>query len=268
MKQTSVQKPLVQSVERALDILELIGNEEKPLRSSFIAENLELHSSTANNLIRTLYRRGFLTQRENGKYYIGLQCYRLGKLCDQWDILRTVAKIHLEELADSTGDNAIIATESGGKLVEIADATGSGDIIVAKHHPSKEHLYCTSIGKILMAYADEEFLIQYQTNVELKKYTDCTITDWEKLLEQFAEIRKTNVAYNYCESRSEVAALSVPILDSNGRIICALGQSFPSFFIDSGRIDREQRITKLQETAGNIRRDYELHLEKSGEEND
>ena len=256
MKEQKQPKPLVQSVERALDILDLIGDRERPMRASEIADELNLHGSTSHNIIRTLYRRGYLTQSSNGKYYIGLQCYRLGELCDRWSVLRNEAMIHLEELSEVTGDNSILASESGGRLITIASAEGAGDIVITKHHPDKAHLYCTAIGKILMAYASDEYLTLYKKNVELKKFTDTTVESWDVLEKQLPEIKAAGYCYNDCESRKNVAALAVPVFDENDQLLCALGQSFPGFFIDSGQVDIEERVSLLKEYAEKVQQDY------------
>ena len=256
MKEQKQQKPLVQSVERALDILDLLGDREKPMRASDIADALNLHGSTSHNIIRTLYRRGYLTQSSNGKYFIGLQCYRLGELCDRWGILRNEAMIHLEELSEKTGDNSILTAESGGRLITIASAEGSGDIVITKHHPDRDHLYCTATGKILIAYASEEYFNLYKKNVEIKKFTDSTVESWEELEEQLREIKKTGFCHNNCESRKHVAALAVPVFDENGQLLCALGQSFPDFFINSNQVNIEMRVALLKEYADKIHQDY------------
>ncbi len=262
MKDQNQPKPLVQSVERALDILDLIGEREKPMRASDIAEELNLHGSTSHNIIRTLYRRGYLTQSPNGKYYIGLQCYRLGELCDRWGILRNEAMLHLEELSELSGDNSILASESGGRLITIASAEGSGDIVITKQHPDREHLYCTAIGKVLMAYSSEEYLELYKKSVRLKRFTETTVSDWETIEQQMQSIRDKGYIYNNCESREHVAALAVPVFDENEQLLCALGQSFPVFFINSGRINIEERISILKEFAEKIQQDYRSGFSK------
>jgi DNA-binding IclR family transcriptional regulator len=250
------QKPLIQSVERALDILELIADHERPMKSSAISKALDLHSSTVNNIVRTLYRRGFLYQNTSGEYTIGLQCYRLGLLCDRWKVLRQESQIHLEELSELTGDNSILATESGSKLLSIGSAEGSGSIVITKQNPARDHLYCTAIGKVLMAYSSKDFIDLYRKNIELQQFTSNTITEWNTLERQFEEILEKGYSFNDQESVVHVAALAVPVFNEDGSFLCALGQSFPSFFVENGLIDIPQRIALLKQYAGKIQRDY------------
>jgi len=70
-------KTLIQSLDRALDILEIVRDGAGSLRSSDIAERAGLGVATAHNIIRSLYQRGYLAQDENSRYLLGPECFRL-----------------------------------------------------------------------------------------------------------------------------------------------------------------------------------------------
>ena len=250
------QKPLVQSVERALDILDHVGDSDTPLGSTQLAQKLNLHTSTANNLIRTLYRRGYLSQTADGKYQVGLQCYRLGSTCDRWRILRELARIPMTELSESTGDNSVLASESGGRLITIANVEGSGDIVIANQHLFFDHLYCTAVGKLLMAYSPPEFIEQFRKTRHLDRVTPKTIVDWTSLREEFVQIKASGFSLNRGESLSMVAAIAVPVFDVDGSLLCALGQPFPDYYIETKRVDVAERTGRLTECATAISKAY------------
>ena len=81
-------KPLIQVLERAFDILEMLARNGKTFRSSEIAAELNLSQQTVNNLLRTLYERGYLSQNERREYRLGGQCFYLGACADRWQELR------------------------------------------------------------------------------------------------------------------------------------------------------------------------------------
>ena len=64
-------KPLIQVLERAFDILEMLGRTKRAYRSSEIAAELNLSQQTVNNLLRTLYERGYLSQTERSVFIWG-----------------------------------------------------------------------------------------------------------------------------------------------------------------------------------------------------
>lgn len=66
MQKNPVRKNLIQVVERALNILEVIRDSKEPMRAIDIARQIELSSAAANNIVRTLFIRGYLDQNENG----------------------------------------------------------------------------------------------------------------------------------------------------------------------------------------------------------
>ncbi len=249
-------KPLIQSVERALEILDLVGDSEHPIGSTQIAQMLNLHVSTTNNLIRTLFRKGYLNQTNDGKYHIGLQCYSLGSLCDRWGILRDIAQIHIAELSDKTGDNSVLASESGGRLITIASAEGSGAIVISNQHLFRDHLHCTAVGKLLMAHSTAEFITLLKKTRPLQRFTEKTITDWESLTANLQKIKDLGYSVNRGEGLLSVAAVAVPVLDAKGHLVCALGQSFPDYFIETKQVNLAERIELVSKYARLIGKDY------------
>ena len=96
-------KPLIQVLERAFDILEMLGRTKRAYRSSEIAAELNLSQQTVNNLLRTLYERGYLSQTERREYRLGGQCFYLGACADRWQELRKETGKVLPELRKETG---------------------------------------------------------------------------------------------------------------------------------------------------------------------
>ena len=97
----NTRQTLVQSVERALDILEIVGNAGDPVRNGEIASLLGVSPATANNLIRTLYARGYLNQHRGGRYTLGMQTFILGNNADVWSELRTASLEPLQKLSQA-----------------------------------------------------------------------------------------------------------------------------------------------------------------------
>ena len=63
----------VQSIERALDIIEAVAAEESGLNLTEISKRTQLHKSTAYRIIETLTGRGYLAKTQEGNYRIGLK---------------------------------------------------------------------------------------------------------------------------------------------------------------------------------------------------
>jgi DNA-binding IclR family transcriptional regulator len=242
----------VQSVERALDILDCLANHGVPMRSIDIAGELALHPSTANNLIRTLYRRRYLSRAEGGRYGVGIQCYVLGEIVDRWEELRRLSTPIIQRLSAETGDNSYIGVLADGRLLTIAFAEGTGPVIVSRKHAWAEQVHCTASGKILLAFDARGFDELAQSDVPLQKYTDRTITDPSALRKEIERIGRTG--YSVCreEGCEGVTALGVPVFTRKDQFICALSQPFPTYSIRCGKVSVQERVALLHRYAHEI----------------
>ncbi|UKI33961.1 MAG: helix-turn-helix domain-containing protein [Lentisphaeria bacterium] len=70
-------KTLIQSVDRAIEILEIVRDADGPVRAAMIAHEMELPLKTAHNLIRSLLQHGYLVQNEEKSYQLGPECFLL-----------------------------------------------------------------------------------------------------------------------------------------------------------------------------------------------
>lgn len=83
---------MIESIDRALAVLQLFLKEERPLSVTRISKVMELHKSTVSRTLETLEHRGFIQKdEETGKYWLGLQAYALGMLFREKDKFHKVA---------------------------------------------------------------------------------------------------------------------------------------------------------------------------------
>ncbi|MCD4823335.1 MAG: IclR family transcriptional regulator [Phycisphaerae bacterium] len=252
MTRTDQKKPLIQSVERAFDILELVREEGRALRSSEIAAGLKLNANTANNLIRTLYKRNYLGQDEHGKYFLGAEWCRFGVESDRWATLRQVALPIMQRLSQETEDNAFLGVNTDGKLLCVAQTEGTGAVIISQNQSWVDQLHCTAVGKIMLAYGGEDLFEQLKSRGPLHRYTPGTITDWDLLREEIETTRRQRYALCKNEGDKGVAVLGVGVLDSQGELIAGLSQSFPSYYLQTEEISISERIAILNRYAHEI----------------
>ncbi len=249
-------KPLIQSAERVLDILELLAHDPGAMRSTEIATALGLHANTANNLVRTLFRRGYVTQKEDGRYCLGVQCYRLSTACDQWDSLRCAAQPLLQELADKTGDGAFLGVSENGRLLCLAQANGKGNVIVSFEQAWLNKFHCTAAGKAIIAHLDQEELNLIREQGELEKYTKKTITAWPKLLREIRLTKQRGYAICIDEAAEGIAAVGVPILKNGNHLLGAFAQSIPTYRIRNKEIAIHARAELLRNFAARLAEAY------------
>ena len=251
MKKLS-KKPLVQSLERALDILEHIASRREPVRSVDVAEGLGLNVNTASNLLRTLYQRGYLAQDTGRRYILGSRCFEIGVAADRWANLRESALPVLTELSVVTGDLSFLGVFDSLRLFCVAMVEGGGAVTVSAGRGWEDKAHCSATGKVLLAYLDEKVLEKYLRTEKMQKFTDKTICSPDLLGKELEKVRTSKFAVCCDEASEGVSAVAVPVFDRAGRVIASLGQSFPSYFMESGKINVKSRISLLNQKSGKI----------------
>ena len=90
----------VQSVDRALGILETLSMDPKGLGVGEISERTQLHKSTVHRLLATLVDKGYVKQNRDNNYQLTLKLFELGnKVVEELDVIE-VAKPYLEEILE------------------------------------------------------------------------------------------------------------------------------------------------------------------------
>ena len=254
-------KPMIQSVERALDIIELVcGNESEPMRAIDIAAKLDLKKNTAHNLIRTLYNRYYLIQDSSGRYLLGPKCYTLWKISDRWKILEEIARPIIKKLSKDTGDNTYLGVESEGSLLMIAFSKGSGTVLTSIKQKWLDSMYYTGTGRIIIAYKGLEWFKKMHKINPYDKMGNKTAVDFEALDKEVKTIRKQKYVLHRRESEKDVMAISVPVIDMDDNFLASLSQTLPAFYITSKKVDVQKRAEILLATAKEIGTSYSLHV--------
>lgn len=245
-------KPLIQSLERALDILEILELSNESLRSIDIAGKLGLKSNTANNLIRTLYERGYLAQDENRCYKLGGRCWNLGKSVDKWGILREKFNPAMHIVSEKTGELTFLVVLENFCLLYVDIFEGNGSIRVSKEQVLNDKIHCSASGKVLLAFLAEKEKERFFKKKKFASYTKKTLTDEKSLRNEFRKIKEQGFAICQDEASDIISAIAIPVFDKNGNVIASLAQSFPTYFIECGKIKFSERAKLLKRVSENI----------------
>ncbi|MBQ6596441.1 MAG: IclR family transcriptional regulator [Lentisphaeria bacterium] len=225
-------KTLIQSVERALDILEIIGRADGPVKNCEIAARLGISPTTANNLIRTLYSRCYLDQHRGGRYSLGLQSFILGSSADIWRDLRLASLEPMRRLNIESDATCFLGVLYQYQLIAINRITSRSPISISIRQTWLDRYHSTATGKVLLSVLPETELDSFLKKHPLRRLTEKTICDPEELKADLAGIRRLGYAVTRDESGFGVSALGVPISGRDGRVIAALGITFSSYFFN------------------------------------
>ena len=171
----------VQSVERIFQLIEHLAAHPTGVSLQRLAGETELAKSTVHRLLASLVGLGYVVQdEENGHYRLTLKMFELSSgIVDSMDIMG-VAKAHLERLSQRTGEAVHLVIRDGRDIVYIYK-TESGPMRMSSRVGLRSPLYCTGVGKAILATLPGDELEDIWTHSNVQKLTDKTITDLEEL---------------------------------------------------------------------------------------
>jgi DNA-binding IclR family transcriptional regulator len=224
----------VQSVDRALSILELLARDGEAGVTE-IAVELGVHKSTAFRLLATLEAHRLVEQDgDRGRYRLGVGNLRLaGATTARLDLV-TEARPVCRQLAADTGETVNITVRSETSALYLDQVAGSSALQshnwVGQHIP----LHATSNGKVLLSELSEAELKAALR--ELPRFTDTTITTRPRLRDELAKVRHDGYALAVDELEVGLTAAAAPIRSAHGDIIASMSISGPTFRLDDERL--------------------------------
>jgi DNA-binding IclR family transcriptional regulator len=228
--------PYLKTVDRALQVLLLFDREHPEWSSSELAQALGLHRSIVYRILRSLEQRGFVTQTgHQGRYALGLKLVELGNVVLERMDLRQVARPVMTRLVEGTGESAFLTVLSGDEAVCIEKIDSRKAIRAMTSVGTHSPLHAGASGKALLAYLGPD-RVQEVLAKGLHAVTPRTVTDPVQLRKDLEKIRRQGWAYTVGELTPEVAAVSVPLLDSSGTNLGVLSSAGPASRFDQDRL--------------------------------
>jgi IclR family acetate operon transcriptional repressor len=233
----AVETPPVQSVERALSILEAVARSSEPVPLANLTDVLGIDPSSVFRLANTLKRRGFLANPNGRKHYVlGPAVWRLSREYDWSRMLISICRESVKALAVRTGETAHLAVREGRDVFFI-DHYASGDqgVIVAGQTGKLMPLHCTAHGKALLAdFGLAELKALYGTT-PLERYTARTSVSLPDLARACSAVRAEGFSADDGEYLEDVRCVAAPVRDRGGLVIGSIGVSAPATRMSDGR---------------------------------
>ena len=242
----------IQSIERAVAILEAVAGEPDGITLAEVSAALGLHSSTAFHLIRTLTSLGIVEQLESKRYRVGSRLFALAASAMTETAMLTQATPILEALSRDTGDAAHLAIRSRHEIVVIARTAATGMLQLAGRTGTTRPAHATAIGKVLLSEVPVETLESLLDQLDFKRFTKATITSRKDLLTELAEVRATGVAYDNGELDDDIKCVAMPVRDFARRGNAAIGFSGPIWRMGAGVLKKKTAI--LRDAADELSR--------------
>jgi IclR family KDG regulon transcriptional repressor len=222
---------------KALNVLDFIGEQRRPLSVMEVAEGIGADRATAYRMLMTLLQAGYITRDQSSKNYrLSFKVLSLGRHLLGDDERASLILDCLREISDATGETVHYATLERDHTVLLFRAKGTQRVSVDFQIGDRSPLHCTSIGKVLLAYQDVR-LVEAVIASGLPKVAPKTITDPERLRHELARVRAQAYAYDDLEFAADMRCVAVPVFEKGGEVPGGISISGPSSRFDMEKLE-------------------------------
>ena len=206
----------IQSVQRAIDILNCFNITNTELTLGQISTRLGLNKGTVHGILNTLHMNGYISQNSSGRYLLGAELFNKASLASDTkrSILIDRSHNYMQNLSDYFQGNCTLFRIDDLYLQLVHSTEPRNSTFVVRRANSDMPLYCSASGKLVLAHLRERLLNVYLKDAPFPAYTGTTRTTIDALQNEFEKIRAEGFSYENGELFEGVAALSVPIYSS------------------------------------------------------
>lgn len=215
----------VQSVARALSILELFDDQNPTLTTNEIAMRSGLNRGTAYRFCRTLLALGYLDEVAPSTFRPGLKVVSLAQAALGSREIVDLAMPFLQNLRDQTDETVNMGMLDGTDIVYMARLLNSDLVILRVAVGSRLPAYASSLGRAILAFLPPTEASEILARSKIKEWTANTITESTALTQELSKIREQGYAFNNQGIALGVSGIAAPILGKNDRPIAAVNLS-------------------------------------------
>ncbi|MBZ4654803.1 MAG: transcriptional regulator, IclR family [Peptococcaceae bacterium] len=241
----------VQSLQRAFDILEVIGNSSRPVNLKTLTEATGLAKSTVYRLLNNLEGRDYVRCNPDGTYQLGLKLLLMSQRVDQKFELKNLARPFLKKLNDLTRETVFLGILEKNKVLYVDMVESPHPVRLVAKIGTTNHVHCTSLGKALLMGHSEEAILDILNDQGMENRTEFTLVTPEAFLKEMELTRKRGYALDNRESEDECRCVGAPIYDHKGKVIAAVSISGPHSRFTLELIEKEV-AEKLINITGQI----------------
>lgn len=222
--------PASDMVGKAMRVLTLLGERPSGCTLSELSRTSGFPTSTCYRLLKSLVRDHFVEFDDRTKRYgLGLRLYQLGQRVSHAHGFSGVALPVMRKLAEISREAVLMSVLDGDRQLYIHYVPGPQQVSVRGEPGKYGPVHCTSMGKVLVAFAADEVREELVESVGLPSLGPRTITDRAAFRAEIARVRAERHALADEEHEADIRALGVPILGTDGVARAALSVAAPAY---------------------------------------
>ena len=223
MRPTETPSRAPRSAARIPQLLQLLAELPDGETLSYLSKSTATPKSSLLALLRALTRSGFL-QRHDERYAIGPEAVKLASAIVAKRRFPEIAIPIVDALANNTGESAFLArlADDAPEAVYIYRADSTSALRFSAEVGSREPLYSSAVGRVLLAFQSDGWRERYLRSVKLVARTAKTVKSKRKLRRMIEDIRRRHQAHSFEETIEGVAGIAAPVFDRTGTLLAGL----------------------------------------------
>jgi IclR family pca regulon transcriptional regulator len=213
------------SLARGLIVIQAFSQATPQMTISQLSVKTGLSRAAVRRCLYTLTKLGFAGAEDGSRYSLRPRLLTLSQTYTTSNSLSSAAQPILERMSATLRESFSVATLDGDDIVYIARTVGTRVMAVDLHIGSRLPAYCTSMGRVLLAYLPAEELEAYLARAVLTAHTTRTITSVEKLRLALRNVRRNGYALVDQELEVGLRSLAVPVYGPSGRVAATVNLS-------------------------------------------
>jgi IclR family pca regulon transcriptional regulator len=213
------------SLARGLLVIQAFTPQSPQMSIAQLATKTGISRAAVRRCLYTLAKLGFAGAEEGSRYALRPHMLALSNSYSASNSLSTAAQPILERMSAALHESFSVATLDGDEIVYIARSTVSRVMSDDLHIGSRLPAYCTSIGRVLLAFMPAEQLEQYLSRVVLTPHTTRTVSSVDKLRAALRNVRRHGYAMVDQEYEVGLRSLAVPVYSPTGRVVATVNLS-------------------------------------------
>lgn len=228
----------VQSVDRAMSLLEALAEEDEGCRLIDLASRTNLSSSTAHRLLTTLQRRHFVQfDPSQGVWHVGRQSFVVGAGFVHRRNYVATALPFLRRLRDITHETANLGLAEDGDVVVVSQAESREIMRAITRVGGRVPMASSGMGKALLAtYPSDEVAASVAIR-GMRRYTPKSIQRMSALKEELERVRRNGYAVDDEEYQIGLRCIAATVYNSHSEALCAISVSGLSARLTNDRVE-------------------------------
>jgi IclR family transcriptional regulator, KDG regulon repressor len=241
----------VQSLDRALDIMDCFDFQNREFSLAAIAQRTGLNKTTALRLASNLVNRGYLSfVPESRTYCLGMKLFELGSIVFSSFSLRKAASSHMTELQQRTSATVLLGTLMDDQLVYLDKREAEGIVRIASDIGWRRAPHHGMLGMVIMAWLPENYRDELLNKYPLVPVTSRTITDLQAFQSRLSKIARDGYVAERGEAVEGIIGVAAPIRDYSRNVIAAIGVAIMEAQHDEISVART--VEAVRSAAANI----------------